>query len=672
MNLVLEFVSSFIGWLILTSFMASVMAVILFALRFTLKDRVPIRWQYLMWMVLIIRLLLPWAPESPFSLYNVFSFTDHQATRIMITADVLDNTRPVIPEGETLVPGSLEPEAAAPSNVKSDESPPIPWKYLLIFGIWLIGVITFAIYMIKVNRMFNRSIVNGSTDLAPNSQWIHLIEDCSVKLGMKRSLPLHVTNAVKGPTLYGFFRPKVLLPATGMEEFSDKELSYIFLHELVHYKRKDILVNWIMTVQLILHWFNPILWLAYRKMREDQEISCDAITISYICSDEIREYGYTIVKMLEKKSTRSQRLLATANFSMDSTQIKRRIKMITMFKKNSYKWSVVGLLTMILLTSVSLTNAKADHLNPALAQELTIMEKRNAPVLAELDTTIRAKVEQTIYEVMRDLGKPLPLKNIRAVPENHQWFLDFLGDGTGHTYIWVNDKTGMLERVKLGIDLQPSSVESGMIDQAKQALKDGGYEGPTDFKAHRVIEFDPELGYSYEVQTRFVDGPAEVLFSNDKISQVSFEMNPAHVTEEQNRRGQAALSALREYAGDQLTAAHRLIAGKEGYINLQYKDGSHVNYHPETYEISQIAVSETAAGKKQKVINMTPQQLTKTAAPIASELFQADLGEYTLTMHKKAPGTATFSKAGQLNIHVSYNKYGEIYFIDRNHVEYSK
>lgn len=671
MNLVLEFASSFIGWLILTSFMASVMAVILFALRFTLKDRVPIRWQYLMWMVLIIRLLLPWAPESPFSLYNVFSFTDQQATRIMITADVLENTRPVIPEGETLVPGSLEPEAAAPSNVTSDESPPIPWKYLLIFGIWLIGVITFAIYMIKVNRMFNRSIVNGSTDLVPKSQWIHLIEDCSVKLGMKRSLPLHVTNAVKGPTLYGFFRPKVLLPTTGMEEFSDKELSYIFLHELVHYKRKDILVNWIMTVQLILHWFNPILWFAYRKMREDQEISCDAITISHICSDEIREYGYTIVKMLEKKSTRSQRLLATANFSMDSSQIKRRIRMITMFKKNSYKWSVVGLLTMILLTSVSLTNAKADHLNPALAQELTVMEKRNAPVLAELDTTIRAKVEQTIYEVMRDLGKPLPLKNIRAVPENHQWFLDFIGDGTGHTYIWVNDKTGTLERVKLGIDLQPSSVESGMIDQAKQALKDGGYEGPTDFKAHRVIEFDPELDYSYEVQTRFVDGSAEVLFSNDKISQVSFEMNPAHVTEEQNRRGQAALSTLREYAGDQLTAAHRLIAGKEGYINLQYKDGSHVNYHPETYEISQIAVSETAAGK-QKVINMTPQQLTKTAAPIASELFQADLGEYTLTMHKKAPGTATFSKAGQLNIHVSYNKYGEIYFIDRNYVEYSK
>ncbi|WP_215158274.1 M56 family metallopeptidase [Paenibacillus sp. ISL-20] len=653
--------------------MASVMVVIIFALRFTLKNRVPLRWQYLMWMVLIIRLLLPWAPESQFSLYNVFSFTDHQSTRIIITADYLENTRPVIPAEETLASGNLESETVAPSNVTSDERPPIPWKYLIIFGIWLMGVITFAFYMIKVNRKFNRSIVNDSTDaLVPSSQWVHVLEDCKVKLGMKRSLPLLVTNAVKGPTLYGFFRPRILLPNAGMDGFSDKELSYIFLHELVHYKRRDILVNWIMTVQLLLHWFNPILWVAYRKMREDQEISCDAITISHIRADEIREYGYTIVKMLEKKSSRSQRLLASANFSMGSSQLKRRIRMITRFKKNSYKWSVVGLLTMILLTTVSLTNAKADHMNPTLVKELAAMEKKNAPILADLNSSIRGEVEQTIYDVMHDLGKALPLKEMSAVPESQQWFLEFIGDGTGHTYIWVNEKTGKLERVKLGIDLPLDSVDSTMLGLAKQALKDEGYEGLTDFMAHRVIEFDPELDYSYEVQTRFVDGPAEVLFSNDEISQVFFEMNPDHVTEEQNQRGQAALSTLREQAGDQLIAAHRLIAGEEGYINLQYKDGSHVNYHPESYEISQIAISETAVEKEQKVISMTPEQLTKTAAPIASELFQVDLGEYTLTMHKKVPGTATFSKEGQFNIHVSYNKYGEIYFIDRNNLDYSK
>ena len=66
-----------------------------------------------------------------------------------------------------------------------------------------------------------------------------------------------------------------------------------------HIKRRDILTGWLMTALQILHWFNPLVWLAFHRMRVDRELACDALALSYASAEESQPYGRTIIKLLE-------------------------------------------------------------------------------------------------------------------------------------------------------------------------------------------------------------------------------------------------------------------------------------------------------------------------------------------------------------------------------------
>ena len=73
----------------------------------------------------------------------------------------------------------------------------------------------------------------------------------------------------------GYFKPKIIISPQVLSYLSKEDLEHIFLHEMMHIKRKDILANWIMIVVQAFHWFNPIVWYAFSKMRKDREIICD-------------------------------------------------------------------------------------------------------------------------------------------------------------------------------------------------------------------------------------------------------------------------------------------------------------------------------------------------------------------------------------------------------------
>src|SRR5437763_16965944 len=91
---------------------------------------------------------------------------------------------------------------------------------------------------------------------------------------------------VGSPSLFGFVRPRLLLPAGLTRSFSLEELRYVFLHELGHIKRHDILIGWLMTAVQILHWFNPFAWLASYRMRMARELACDALALSCAREEE--------------------------------------------------------------------------------------------------------------------------------------------------------------------------------------------------------------------------------------------------------------------------------------------------------------------------------------------------------------------------------------------------
>jgi len=105
----------------------------------------------------------------------------------------------------------------------------------------------------------------------------------------------------------------------------------IFLHELAHVKRGDVLLNWVIIFVRSLHWFNPLVWLALSRLRADRELVCDAMVMSRLADDERRVYGNTLIKLLDDFSGAGF-CPSLAPVINHKHEIKRRVTMIAQFK----------------------------------------------------------------------------------------------------------------------------------------------------------------------------------------------------------------------------------------------------------------------------------------------------------------------------------------------------
>ncbi|MBP1994385.1 M56 family metallopeptidase [Paenibacillus eucommiae] len=332
----------FFKWVLTTSAMASLLVVLILLVKFVLGNRLKPRWHYILWLLLTLRLLIPWVPESSFSIFNLF--TGAKTPQMNTTNYDLDHR---------ITSASIFSEETTGQIFIYDSNIPIILK--IILWIWVLVVIFLGVYTFVIHRKFANRLQKQSCISDPNI--LQMFETCKQEMSIQRSIPLMCSNQVASPTLFGFFHPVLIMSEATIKTLRSEQLRYIFLHELAHYKRKDITINGLMQVLLILHWFNPILWYAYRRMREDQEIACDARALTQIQSYESKEYGQTIITLLMNISEQRQ-LPGTASLSGNKAQLKRRITMINLFKQNSYRWSMLGIFVLVILGSLLLTNGK--------------------------------------------------------------------------------------------------------------------------------------------------------------------------------------------------------------------------------------------------------------------------------------------------------------------------
>lgn len=212
-----------------------------------------------------------------------------------------------------------------------------------------------VIATVFVNRRFIKRI-NGKSVTEP--QLLTAFAIAKSILNINAEIPLLDSSAVSSPSLFGLISPKLLIPSVILRYFNSEELNHVFIHEMVHFKRKDLLVRWLTQGLLILNWFNPIFWFAFYKLREDQEIACDAATLRHLNVNDPREYACTLVKLAENTMA-APKITGLASLLASRSQLKRRVNMIKSIPTASIKWSllVVGLVAVLSLATLS--NAKA-------------------------------------------------------------------------------------------------------------------------------------------------------------------------------------------------------------------------------------------------------------------------------------------------------------------------
>ncbi|MGG5784786.1 M56 family metallopeptidase [Bacillus albus] len=396
----------FFDWLIETSIMASILVGLILCIKVLFRNKLTPRWQYMLWIILIIRLVLPWSPDSSYSIYSVLTYKSDDAfissqnhvasfltkERMQELKDI-DNKR-VLTQEDTFTSSSTQTgqvnKTQIHSNKKQDDDRIS--LYIVFICIWLTGVILLSVATFVMNRRLLLYI--KKQPVITDKKIVQIFEKCKQSMSIQRNIPLFVSGKVSSPTVFGFIRPKLLLSSVHMKILDEQQLRYIFYHELAHIKRRDVGVNWLMHGLLILNWFNPILWYAYSCMREDQELACDALALTCIDAEEQIAYGHTIISLLEHYSSYYQ-VPSIANFSKNKRALKRRILMIKKFQKKSYRWSAIGAVAIIAVSSVSLLNARADK--PTNPEKQQIEVKNN---MKELKTQTDISIQQIVEKMI--------------------------------------------------------------------------------------------------------------------------------------------------------------------------------------------------------------------------------------------------------------------------------
>lgn len=289
----------FITTVLSISLITSILILLLSLIFNLLKTKISPKAQYWTWVLLFVGLLVPFRPTFGDGLIPLSHTTAITSQPLQETAATVDQTKP---------------------NLLSDILG-LPW-WTILATMWLIGILVYLGKHALSYYQFRKLVKRWGTDI----QDLHILEhffDIKERLGIKKDLKLIHYPAGHSPMMTGFRHVKVLLPET---DYTDEELELIFEHELTHYLHRDIYVNLLGILVTSLHWFNPIVRLAYKEIQEAGEIYCDYDVLQKRDAHYRAFYGETIITMIDKKQ--KQPIALTTCFYSNKFSLKRRITMI--------------------------------------------------------------------------------------------------------------------------------------------------------------------------------------------------------------------------------------------------------------------------------------------------------------------------------------------------------
>ncbi|HEY6225961.1 MAG TPA: M56 family metallopeptidase [Verrucomicrobiae bacterium] len=353
--------SDFFHWLWRNSWQAAALVILILGAQTLLRHRLSPAVRCALWVLLIARLLWPVSLQSPVSIFNVLPAA--QPIRVETTTPVQT--------------AAIHESATTPVPLQN-----LNWKKIL-GAVWFVGAaLLFSIIAINTFKLWRR--IRRERPLT-DSAILDLLEDCKASMRIHTPLTVIESRQIDAPSLHGFVRPRLLLPIGLTKNFSREELRHIFLHELAHLKRADIPLNWLATALLILHWFNPLIWLAVARMRIDRELACDALALSYSAADQNTLYGETIIRLVEQFS-RPAWAPGAVGIIEDKNQIKRRIQMIAQ-SPNRKTWPLAAAVIFIVLGAITFTEAQTqkDSAPAATKEQGTPRIVKTSPAIGAKD-----------------------------------------------------------------------------------------------------------------------------------------------------------------------------------------------------------------------------------------------------------------------------------------------
>ena len=290
MNAILFHFDNFFTWLIHTSWESSLVVLLILGAQFLFKRLLPVRWRYALWILVVLRLTLPVLPQSPFSLLHI--------PRALSTVEDLHLVAGLGPFSTFAESGQVNATAkitALPHRRAALHWPSFGMEYYDL--IWLAGALAFGLVILVKTRRFTRSLRTAQP--CRDAATLDIASACATEIGINRNIRILSTPMVSGPAMIGVLSPILLLPEGLIGSFSPDEMRIVFLHEFAHLRRGDTVLNALLVVLQILHWFNPALWFAFSRMRHDRELATDSLVLSGTRASLKTLYANTLLRLIE-------------------------------------------------------------------------------------------------------------------------------------------------------------------------------------------------------------------------------------------------------------------------------------------------------------------------------------------------------------------------------------
>ena len=253
-----------------------VVALVLMGVARVTRARYAAKWRCVIWALLCLRLiiLLPLVPQV-------------QAP-VQMTVPQMD--RPVAVSAAP----SVTPDEGTSSPLRPDgkEESPAPTLSHIVSGVWLLGICGVLVWS-GVSHMRLRRYLRRWATVETRKEVCCRYAAQAQRLNLKHLPKLLVCPGLEVPMLTGLVAPALMLPQNASPEDG---LDYALLHELIHYRRRDIWLKALVMLTVSVHWFNPVMWLMVRQVDRDIELACDEMALTVLPEEERLAYGETILQ----------------------------------------------------------------------------------------------------------------------------------------------------------------------------------------------------------------------------------------------------------------------------------------------------------------------------------------------------------------------------------------
>ncbi len=307
--------------------------------------------------------------------------------------------------------------------------------------LWLAGIVVLGLSLVGQYRTLRRALRGAA------GAELHGVEVLSGR-------------SLQGPLVCGLFRPLLLLPNDFTQRFSAEQQQLIIAHELTHWRRGDLHANALAIALLVLFWFHPLCWLAYRAYRQDQELACDALVLRAASPRQKIAYSHALLSSTQSSNASWQ--LLTHHYG-EKQMMKQRLQQLQ--RQQGFSKTAMAL-TLILLAGATLwlqqpalAGAAADQVKP-----VTRVEPRY-PVQAA-----QAKIEGYViaeFDVQPD-GSVQNVNIIKSVPNQV-----FDKEAARALQQWTyTPSAGGAKKVNVQLDFMmdpvPVDVERVQVEPSKQ------------------------------------------------------------------------------------------------------------------------------------------------------------------------------------------------------------